>query len=411
MNTEVGNGLVKCWDRGLEFENKAVAQLLNVASLPFIKPYVAAMPDCHWGMGCTVGSVIPSIGAVMPAAVGVDIGCGMMACLTPLKGPAGIPGKEGYLSGLFEAISKAVPHGRTNNGGKGDRGAWGVVPEDISKIWKDLWYENEINLPDNKRVFGRHPQALSKNAEAHLGTLGTGNHFIELSVDELDRVWIVLHSGSRGFGNRIGTYFTGLAKKLCEAWFVQLPDKDLAYLPEGTQEYEDYLKAVRIAQTYAWKNREIMMGRVWNAIGLTGTKPIETVHCHHNYLRHEKHFGKNVILTRKGAVKADVGDKVIIPGSMGARTYIAEGLGNVNSFKSCSHGAGRAMSRTQAEKTITLEQHITATEGVVCDKTKGTLDESPAAYKDIDLVMAAQTDLVKPIHILKQVLCVKGLSD
>lgn len=412
--------IVKAWNKGVPFEEKAVNQLYNVAKMPFVQPYIAAMPDTHWGMGCTVGSVIPAVGAIMPAAVGVDIGCGMMACRTLLEADR----VKQCLPILFKEISDAVPHGRTNNGGEGDRGAWHNVPEDIHKIWLDEFADDTSGWPSEGSRYSvfaptRHPGALSRNAEKHLGTLGTGNHFIELSEDEENRIWVVLHSGSRGFGNRIGTYFTNLAKQKCEQWFVRLPDKDLAYFPQGTEEFNDYLKALHLAQKYAWRNREIMMGRIMKAIyptawpsnQLTVAYADKEVHCHHNYMAEEKHFGKNVLLTRKGAVRADVSDLVIIPGSMGARTYIARGLGNPHSFKSCSHGAGRAMSRTEAIKRFTVEDHIAATAGVECHKGKEVLDETPACYKDIDAVMAAQTDLVTPVHIMKQILCVKGLGE
>jgi tRNA-splicing ligase RtcB (3'-phosphate/5'-hydroxy nucleic acid ligase) len=403
--------LIKAWNDNVPFEEKAMEQLKNVARLPFVAPYVAAMPDTHLGYGATVGSVIPSVGAIMPAAVGVDIGCGMMAVRTLLEADR----VKQCLPLLFKEISDAVPHGRTNNGGKGDRGAWHNIPLDIETVWEEEFSKhiNSVASGPAAGVFSRHPQALSKNAAWHLGTLGTGNHFIELSEDEEHRIWVVLHSGSRGFGNRIGTYFTNLAKEKCKQWFVRLPDADLAYFPQGTDEFNDYLKALNLAQKYAWRNREIMMGRILKAVNPTGIQLCfdYSVHCHHNYMAEEKHFGKNVLLTRKGAVRADVGDYVIIPGSMGARTYIARGLGSVHSFKSCSHGAGRAMSRTEAVRRFTVADHETATEGVYCHKGKEVIDETPMAYKDIDLVMAAQTDLVEPVHVLKQVLCVKGLGE
>jgi tRNA-splicing ligase RtcB len=400
-------GQIKMWNSGVPFEEKAVEQLKNTCRLPFVKPYVAAMPDCHWGLGSTVGSVIPTVGAVIPAAVGVDIGCGMYAVRTLLEADR----VKQCLPLLFKLISDAVPHGRTNNGGEGDRGAWHNVPADIHDVWeKDFhfWHLEQ-----------KHPNAISKNAEKHLGTLGTGNHFIEVSEDEENRIWVVLHSGSRGFGNRIGTYFTNLAKERCKQWFVHLPDPDLAYFPQGTEEYNDYLKALNLAQKYAWKNRQIMMGRVLQAIypSLWPSNLLNIaysdfeVHLHHNYAAEETHFGKKVLLTRKGAVKADIGDWVIIPGSMGAKTIIGQGLGSPHSFKSCSHGAGRAMSRTEAKKRFTLADHEAATAGVECWKGAEVLDETPGAYKSIDSVMAAQTDLVKPVHILKQILCVKGLGE
>jgi tRNA-splicing ligase RtcB len=244
--------------------------------------------------------------------------------------------------------------------------------------------------------------------------LGTGNHFIELTEDEAGGVWLVLHSGSRGLGNKIGSYFTEVAQKLNEKFFINLPDKNLAYLPVGTTEYDDYLIAVHFAQDFALKNREIMAWRVFGAVANhvgAGIYMEKEINCHHNYIAKENHFGENVLITRKGAVRARLGDLGIIPGSMGAATYIVEGLGNPDSFCTCSHGAGRAMSRTQAEKVFTVEDHIKATEGVECLKDASVLDETPQAYKPIEDVMAAQSDLVRPVVRLKQFLNVKGTSD
>jgi tRNA-splicing ligase RtcB len=417
---------IKVWNKHVKVEDQAMDQLLQVSKMPFVKPWVAAMPDTHWGMGATVGSVIPAVGAVMPAAVGVDIGCGMMAVRTNLKhsiielGGPDRPYQDWYKF-AFEEISKAVPHGRTNNGGTGDRGAWGVVPDDIHAIWNREFETNSLS------TFVRRPGALSKNAEKQLGTLGTGNHFIEVctEIDNPDsNLWVVIHSGSRGFGNRIGSYFTKLAGDLCKKWGVQLPNKDLGYLPIDTPEYDDYLTAVTLAQKFAWVNRVIMMGRVLTAIGAKedwgghqGAAPAKAtyipslIHVHHNYMTQIRFGNLDINLTRKGAVDASDGNWVIIPGSMGAKTYIGKGLGNKDSFFSCSHGAGRAMSRTQALKTFSVEDHAKATDGVYCDKTTAVLDETPAAYKDIDAVMESQRDLVEPVLKIKQLVCVKGLSD
>jgi tRNA-splicing ligase RtcB (3'-phosphate/5'-hydroxy nucleic acid ligase) len=401
---DAGNGkIIKAWRKGVKFEDKAIEQLKNTATLPFIFKYIAAMPDTHWGMGSTVGTVLPTIGAVVPAAVGVDIGCGMLAVKTDIPKEA-----MGDLKEIRKAIEDAVPAGRTNDGGKGDRGAWNDIPNKVQTFW-----DNKFAV-DYEQLCTRHSGMRAKNTVNQLGTLGTGNHFIELAEDEDKNVWIVLHSGSRGMGNKIGSYFTDVAKKLCEKWFISLPDPDLAYLPQESDEFQDYKHAVTLAQKFAWTNREIMLQSITIAIRKTlridEFQGLETVHCHHNYISWENHFGKNVIVTRKGAVRARVGDKTIIPGSMGARTYIAEGLGNPESFCTCSHGAGRSMSRREAERKITVEQHAMATAGIECDKTVATLDETPAAYKDIDAVMAAQSDLVKPIHILKQFLNVKGVK-
>jgi tRNA-splicing ligase RtcB len=420
----VGDKVIKLWNKHVTIEDAALKQLDEVASMPFVKPYVAAMPDTHWGMGATVGSVIPTVGAVMPAAVGVDIGCGMMAVRTNISAEAAITAKiEGrpetdWLAWVFRAISAAIPHGRTDNGGSKDIGGWseGEVPADIRLIW-DKEFEDDFG-----KLAKLHPGAISKNAERHLGTLGTGNHFIEVctEIDNPDsNLWVVIHSGSRGLGNRIGTYFTKLAGDLCKTWGVQLPNKDLGYLPVGTQQYDDYLFAVTLAQKFAWYNRQIMMDRVLSAIGAkqetsefaSKVSVPSLIHMHHNYMTQIRFGNLDLNLTRKGAVDASLDKFVIIPGSMGAKTYIARGLGNKDSFYSCSHGAGRAMSRTQALKTFTVEDHGKATEGVYCDKTRAVLDETPAAYKDIDAVMESQRDLVEPVLKIKQLVCVKGLSD
>ncbi len=392
---------IKHWTRGVQLEYAAHEQLRSVASLPFIHKHIAAMPDVHWGIGATIGSVIPTKGAIIPAAVGVDIGCGMMAVRTTLRA-RDLPDN---LSGVRSAIEAAVPHGRTDNGGANDRGAWGDVPDGVAEIWN-----SELGST-YQTIIEKHPKALAHNNARHLGTLGTGNHFIEVCLDEDDRVWAMLHSGSRGCGNRIGTYFIQQAKKEMERWFIQLPDKDLAYLVEGSELFGDYVQAVGWAQRYAVRNREAMMAAVLMAMGSElppfGATDV-AVNCHHNYVTKENHFGANVWVTRKGAVRARDGDLGIIPGSMGARSYIVRGKGNADSFDSCSHGAGRAMSRTEAKKRFTIEDHAKATEGVECRKDADVIDETPGAYKDIDAVMAAQTDLVEVVHTLRQVVCVKG---
>lgn len=401
---DAGNGrFIKAWRRGVKFEDKAIEQLKNTAQLPFIFRHISAMPDTHWGMGSTVGTVLPTKGAVVPAAVGVDIGCGMAAVHINVR-------REdlGDLHEVRLAIEKAVPAGRTNNGGVGDRGAWHDIPKSIMDIW-----ESKFKLRYDDLV-AHHPGAKAHNTVNQLGTLGTGNHFIELAEDENSGVWIVLHSGSRGMGNKIGQYFTNVAKAMCEAMFIKLPDPDLAYLPESSQEFKDYRNAVTLAQDFALENREIMLQSILNALTDYLNKVIierEKVQCHHNYISWENHYGENVIVTRKGAVRARLGDLGIIPGSMGTATYLVKGLGNPDSFHTCSHGAGRAMSRTQAERVFTVEDHIKATEGVECLKDASVLDETPGAYKDIDAVMAAQSDLVEVVHTLKQFVNVKGTSD
>lgn len=391
---------VKSWTKGVPIEDAALQQLHNVAALPFIHSHVAAMPDVHWGLGATIGSVIPTTGAIIPAAVGVDIGCGMMAVRTSLTSHD-LPDD---LAGLRSAIEKAVPHGRTDRGGRNDRGAWGEPPDHIAKAWSGLACAYD-------RITEKHPKARSRNNARHLATLGTGNHFIELCLDQSDRVWAMLHSGSRGCGNRIGTYFIQRAKKEMERWFIRLPDADLAYLVDGSVLFGDYIEAVGWAQDYARINRVLMMQAVLGATGhqLTGFEATdEAINCHHNYVEREHHFGANVWVTRKGAVRARVGDYGIVPGSMGARSYIVRGKGNADSFDSCAHGAGRAMGRREAVRRFSLEDHASATAGVECRKDAGVLDETPGAYKDIDAVMAAQADLVEVVHVLKQVVCVKG---
>lgn len=398
---ESGAHPVKAWTRGVSFDDNSKRQLLNIAQLPFIHKWVAAMPDVHVGKGATIGSVIPTIGAVIPAAVGVDLGCGMMATKTSLTA-AQLPDS---LAQLRAAIEKAVPHGRTANFKLRDEGSWGQPPEEVVQAWLPLQAGFE-------RLCEKHPCLKNTNNINHLGTLGTGNHFIELCLDETNAVWMMLHSGSRGVGNRIGTYFIEKAKRDMERWFINLPDKDLAYIPQDTETFKDYLEAVGWAQDFALANRVLMMNNALRALHEIVPTPfvaqLEAVNCHHNYVSREYHYEKSVIVTRKGAVSAKSGEMGIIPGSMGAKSFIVRGLGNAESFCSCSHGAGRVMSRTEAKKRVSLAEHIQATAGVECRKDADVIDETPSAYKPIDDVMAAQADLVEIVHTLKQVLCVKG---
>ncbi len=401
INNEAGVP-VKAWTRGVPVEDAAKEQLLNVASMPFVHKWVAAMPDVHWGMGATVGSVIPTAGAIIPAAVGVDIGCGMMAVQTSLAA-SDLPDN---LHAIRTAIEKAVPHGRSHNGGAGDRGAWGDVPEVQKNAWKVL-------APTFDKLSAKHPKIGRANHISHLGTLGTGNRFIEVCLDEADRVWFMLHSGSRGIGNRIGSYFIRLAKEEMRRWFINLPDMNLAYFAEGSTHFSDYVEAVGWAQEYAMMNRQLMMEAVVKAVRSLAELPdfhtdAMAVNCHHNYVDIENHYGKQVYVTRKGAVRARQGDLGIIPGSMGARSYIVRGKGNRESFHSCSHGAGRTMSRSEAKRRFTVADHEEATRGIECRKDAGVIDETPMAYKSIDAVMEAQKDLVEIVHTLKQVVCVKG---
>jgi tRNA-splicing ligase RtcB len=400
---------IKAWTGGVPVEDAAMQQLHNVASLPFIHKHLAVMPDVHWGMGATIGSVIPTKGAIIPAAVGVDLGCGMQAQRTTLT--------ASDLPELRTEIERRIPHGRTNNGQGGDRGAWHDLPDDVTWMWQRGFIEESRGLISGglQHILEKHPKmggSWQQRAPHHLGTLGTGNHFVEVCLDEEDRVWIMLHSGSRGVGNKIGTYFIEKAKEEMRRWFVSLPDEDLAYLPEGSQYFDDYIEAVHWAQGYARVNRVLMMNAAIEALKDSVPKPFQcnciAVNCHHNYVSKENHFGTNVWVTRKGAVRAREGDLGIIPGSMGAKSFIVRGKGNPDSFCSCSHGAGRAMSRSEAKRRFTLEDHAQATAGVECRKDVDVIDETPAAYKDIDAVMAAQSDLVEVVHTLRQVVCVKG---
>lgn len=393
---------IKSWTRGVLLDDRAKSQLENVAKLPFIFKWVAAMPDVHWGIGATIGSVIPTKGAIIPAAVGVDIGCGMMAVQTSLNA-RDLPDN---LHKLRREIERAVPHGRTNNGGPGDRGAWANIPGRNEDAWSTL-------KPRYDAILEKHPKLNRGNHANHLGTLGTGNHFVEVCLDETETVWFMLHSGSRGAGNRIGSYFIELAKQDMRKFFVNLPDEDLAYFPQGTEHFNEYFQAVGWAQDYARANRDLMMQQVVDAVRTSGEVPpfsaeVQAINCHHNYVTGETHYGEDVLVTRKGAVRAREGDLGIIPGSMGARSYIVRGKGNPESFHSCSHGAGRAMSRNEAKKRFTVDDHVRMTEGVECRKDKDVIDETPAAYKPIEAVMAAQADLVEIVHTLRQVVCVKG---
>ncbi len=382
---------VKIWTDDIDYNTQA--QLSRVANLPFVYKHVAAMPDVHLGKGATVGSVVATDKAVIPAAVGVDIGCGMNAVRLSIKAKD-LPDN---LKAIRNAIESVVPLGP---GGQ-HRDAKIAGGHDIS-----------MRLCT---IFEKHPK-LNKRVKANvfakqLGTLGSGNHFIELCLDENEDVWIMLHSGSRGIGNKIGMYFIEIAKREMEKWMIHLPDKDLAYLSEGSDYYDDYIEAVSWGQDYAALNRTHMM----NAVMLELRKYLpaftitqEAINCHHNYVEKENHFGKNVWVTRKGAIRARKEDLGIIPGSMGDKSFIVRGKGDSESFCSCSHGAGRRLSRTAAAKTFSVADLVSATEGIECRKDKGVIDEIPMAYKPIDSVMDNQTDLVEVIHTLRQVVNVKG---
>jgi tRNA-splicing ligase RtcB (3'-phosphate/5'-hydroxy nucleic acid ligase) len=388
---------VRAWTRGVHFDGDAQRQLLNIARLPIVHSHVAAMPDVHVGTGATVGSVIPTLAAIVPAAVGVDIGCGMLAQRTSLSASQ-LPDS---LAALRAEIEQAVPHG----GGEGRRvGSWAEAPTRVSRAWRGL-------SERYRRIVERHPKVEHWRPLEQLGTLGGGNHFIEICLDEHDRVWVLLHSGSRGAGNRIGTHFIHLAQREAQREQLRLPDRNLAYLREGSELFDAYVDAVGWAQEYARVNRELMLAGVLAALAehLPAFRTEErAIDCHHNYVAREHHFGADVYLTRKGAVRAREGDLGIIPGSMGARSFIVRGKANPQSFHSCSHGAGRALSRGAARRRFSLDDHRRATDHVECRKDAGVLDETPRAYKPIDAVMNAQRDLVSVVHELRQVICVKG---
>ncbi len=399
--SSTGSASIKMWTQGVPVDPKAQEQLLSTATMPFIFKHLAVMPDVHVGKGSTIGSVIPTKGAIIPAAVGVDIGCGMMAVRTSLVA-ADLPDN---LFGLRSEIEQAVPHGRTSTRSKRDKGAWLNPPSEVDKHWQKL-------APRFKQLTDKYPQLLKTNNYHHLGTLGTGNHFIEICLDECEQVWVMLHSGSRGVGNAIGSLFIALAQKDMQQHIANLPDRNLAYFTQGSQHFDDYMQAVGWAQDFARYNREVMMDSTLAALSRTVTKPFitrqEAVNCHHNYVQQESHFGESVFVTRKGAVSAQKGQMGIIPGSMGAKSFIVRGMGNEQSFCSCSHGAGRVMSRTAAKNRFTVADQIQATAHVECRKDSDVIDEIPMAYKDIDAVMAAQSSLVEIVHTLRQVVCVKG---
>lgn len=383
-----------------DIEPGALQQLLNVAQLPIVHSHVAAMPDVHAGIGATVGSVIPTRGAIIPAAVGVDIGCGMNAVRLTL-GAGDLPDSLARVRGAIEA---AVPVGFDQH--------------DYDKVRGSAHARAARPFADRlDRIVGKHPGVakMQKQFErtwiSQLGSLGGGNHFIELCLDESGALWVMLHSGSRGIGNVLGRYFIAAARKDMQRHQVNLPDRDLAYFSEGANLFDDYVEAVEWAQDYAAANRRQMMTLILDAIAPHLPRfetSNEAINCHHNYVARESHFGAQVFLTRKGAISAREGELGIIPGSMGAKSYIVRGRGNAQSFHSCSHGAGRRMSRTEAKKRFDRFDLIAQTEGVECRKDGGVIDEIPGAYKDIDQVMANQTDLVEVVHTLKQVLCVKG---
>lgn len=389
---------IKIWSDLPDVEISAINQLRNLASLPFVFKWVAAMPDVHLGKGATVGSVIATKGAVVPAAVGVDIGCGMMATKLMVE-PMRIKDK---VKEIRHSIERSIPVGHESN-----RDATESVEQWVG--WGGIKALHAVN---NHAV--RTAPELIKRAFLQMGSLGGGNHFIELCEDQEGYIWVMLHSGSRNIGKSLAELHMSNAKGLMKKMFIELPDPDLAYYAENTKEYDDYMADLHWAQAYAKENREEMMRRVLkdisHAIGLGGSpiKTAMTVNCHHNYAEKENHYGENVLVTRKGAVRARQGDFGIIPGSMGTRSFIVRGRGNPEAFMSCSHGAGRRLSRTKAKEIYTLQDLADQTAGVECRKDDGVLDEIPGAYKDIDQVMENQKDLVEVVAQLKQFLCIKG---
>lgn len=402
---------IYAWTDGVELEESALSQLRNTASVPIIFRHLAVMPDVHWGMGSTVGSVVATKSAIIPACVGVDIGCGMVAQRLSLRAS---DLKDKDLGRIRSKIERLVPHGRTGKGSiANDRGAWHDVPEEVSSTMGALFSPGIAELVEKNPGLASHNDftGLEKRAVHQLGTLGTGNHFIEICLDENENVWIMLHSGSRGFGNIVASYFITKAKERCEATGIVLPDKDLAWLEEGSEEFDRYVEGLQLAQTYAFHSRQIMLDRVRCAListGLVFTHDREAINCHHNYVAQEKHYGQNVYITRKGAVRAGTEDFGIIPGSMGAKSFIVRGKGNRESFASCSHGAGRRLSRGEAKRTISMGQFVSSMAGIESRQDAEVLDEAPQAYKSIDAVMAAQKDLVEIVHTLKQIIVVKG---
>ncbi|MDR3074064.1 MAG: RtcB family protein [Deltaproteobacteria bacterium] len=389
---------IKIWTRDLE--PQALQQLVNLSQLDIVRHPIAVMPDVHMGVGATVGSVVPTVSAIIPAAVGVDIGCGMVAVRLTLNA-RDLPDN---LHAIRSAIEAAVPVGFNQH--------------ERSKVKGSAHVRQARRMSDSLDVIvGKHPGLMKMQRHfnetwaCQLGTLGGGNHFIELCIDEADRVWVMLHSGSRGIGNVIGRYFIAAAQKDMRRHQIALPDRDLAYFSAGSELFDDYVEALTWAQDYAMENRRMLLAFILAALrpGLPAFETSEeAINCHHNYVAEETHFGERMYITRKGAIRAGEGELGIIPGSMGAKSFIVRGLGNAASYCSCSHGAGRRMSRSAAKRRFSRHDLAEQTDGVECRKDSGVIDEIPGAYKDIDEVMANQSDLVEIVHTLKQVLCIKG---
>ena len=373
-------------------EENTLEQARTASAMPFIYPHLALMPDAHLGRGATVGSVIPTLGAIMPAAVGVDIGCGMIAVRTQFT-KSQVAASD--LAEIREQIERAVP---LSAGGKNNK----IVASAVPRI---------AELEALAETAGFDPARYMKHWREQLGTLGSGNHFIEVTADEQDRVWLFLHSGSRGVGNRIAGHHIKVAQELMQKWWIELPDPDLAYLVEGTEEFDRYIAELRWAQHFALLNREEMMDRVARQVSEVMGEPVieaERINCHHNFTEQERHGGKMVWLSRKGAIKAGVGDMGLIPGSMGTASYIVEGKGDRMSLNSSPHGAGRNFSRSEARRRFTADDLRAAMVGIEYRDSDAFIDEIPAAYKDIDIVMKDAADLVEIRHTLRQLVNVKG---
>ena len=392
----------RLWTGDMAVEAEAIEQIRNVTRLPILAGPVVVMPDVHLGRGATVGTVIPTRAAIVPAAVGVDIGCGMLAVKTDLAA-GDLPESLGRLRAQIERdVPVGVNFHRQPLAPEGSREAFALETrmKKLGERFPKLRILDEMGRFDEPRMWRQ------------LGSLGGGNHFVEICIDAEGDVWIMLHSGSRNVGNMIGQCAMHMAKKVAERVDRSLPHVDLAWLDEGTPEFEAYVEGLGWAQEYASLNRDLMLHLVHKALAKSLGREVgfvgEVTNCHHNYARVEEHFGENIWVTRKGAVSARAGELGIIPGSMGAKSFIVRGKGEPTSYCSCSHGAGRVMSRAQARKTFTRKDLALETAGVECRKDEGVIDEIPSAYKDIDAVMAAQTDLVEVVATLKQVLCVKG---
>ena len=391
MPVQIGKNALS-WVPEDQIEPQALAQIRNIASMPFIFRHVAVMPDCHFGLGATVGSCIPTKRAIIPAAVGVDIGCGMIAVKTDFK-RCDLPRD---LSEIRRGVEAAIPL----SAGKYNEAM-------TARVWKHIFQLEQAAEKSGRLEFYNQ---RDRNWRKQLGSLGSGNHFIEITLDEDENVWGFLHSGSRGIGNKIAEHHIKTAQKLMERWFIKLPDKDLAYLPLGTQEFKDYLIDLAWAQEFALLNRAEMMDRVLSVLRnqVGNCEELERIECHHNFTQWENHFGENILVSRKGAIQAVEGQMGLIPGSMGTRSYVVRGLGNQASFNTAPHGAGRRMSRSQARRTFTMEDFDREMAGVEVRRSDAFLDEMPGAYKDVDLVMEQSADLVETVHTFRQIVNVKG---